>query len=62
MNIQAADFDQVGVHRRVEETVVGDVVDVTVGIVVVPARSDGLEVRVVGALGHQRRFLKLDGQ
>ena len=22
----------------------------------------GLEVRVVGALGHQRRFLKLDGQ
>jgi hypothetical protein len=66
MDIQAADFDQVGVHRRIEKTVVGDVIDMTVGVIVMPAGGDGLEMGVVGAMGHrvghQRRFLELDGQ
>lgn len=52
MNIQATDLNQISVHRRVEEAVVGNVVDVTVGIVVVPACGDGLEVGVVAALIH----------
>ncbi|MNN64828.1 hypothetical protein D3C81_1802940 [compost metagenome] len=52
MDIQATDLDQVGVHRRVEEAVVGHIVHMAIHIVVVPASNDRLEVPVVGALGH----------
>jgi len=52
MNIQPALLDQVGIHRRVEKAVVGDVIHVTVHIIVVPARDDRLEVRVIGTLWH----------
>ncbi|MNF68246.1 hypothetical protein D3C84_500980 [compost metagenome] len=52
VDVQATDFDQVGVHRRVEEAVVGHVVHMTVDIIVVPPGDDRLEVTVVGALWH----------
>ena len=54
MDIQPALLDQVGIHRAVEIAVIDDVVDVTVDVVVVPARGDRLEVdgsRRAGAVG-----------
>src|SRR5690606_26316079 len=48
VNVQTALLDQVDVHRAVEKAVVGDVVDVAVDVVVVPARGDRLEMSVIG--------------
>src|SRR5690606_15616755 len=51
MGIQTALGNQIAVHRTVEVGVVGDVVDMPVDVVVMPAGGDGVQVGVVGALG-----------
>src|SRR5690606_24558274 len=51
VDIQPTLVDQPTVHRAVEEGVVGDVVDMAVDIVVMPAGADGVQIGVVGALG-----------
>src|SRR3546814_11721241 len=43
MDVEPARFDEEGVHRRVEEFVIDRVVDVAIGVVVVPARLDRQE-------------------
>src|SRR5690554_6184175 len=50
MDIQTALGNQIAVHRTVEVGVVGDVVDMPVDVVVMPAGGDGVQVGVVGAL------------
>lgn len=53
MDIQATFENQISVDDRVEITVVLDVVDVAVDVVVLPARGQRKEMTVVVALAHR---------
>ena len=55
-DVEHAAFDQVLVHGRVEERVVDDVVDVSVRIVVAPARRDRREAGIERAAGGDLAF------
>ena len=48
LNVEAARLDQVTVHHRVEVRVVGDVIDVTIKVVVHPAGLERLKVQKIG--------------
>src|SRR3970040_2442833 len=48
LDVEHATLDQILVHDCVEPGVIDDVVDVTIDVVIDPARSDGEEMPVVG--------------
>src|SRR3569623_2911453 len=49
VDVEAAFADQKSIDDGIEVAVVLDVVDMTVDVIVLPARRDGLEVRVIAA-------------
>ena len=54
LNVQHACLDQIAVHSRVQQFVIDDIVQMPVGIVIVPARGDLEEHRVFGPLTARR--------
>jgi hypothetical protein len=53
-DIEQALFDQPGIHRRIEPTIINDVVDVPIGIIVHPARRNRAD-RTVRRPAHTER-------
>jgi hypothetical protein len=39
-NVEKAAFDQIAIHDRVEERIIDDIVDVSVGVIIHPAGGD----------------------